>query len=53
MVNLTAVLKQLHKERTRLASQLMNIHNALAALNSGGTRKRRKWAKWKKAHKGQ
>jgi len=37
MVNLTTVLRQLEKERSRLASQLQNLNNALAALNAKGS----------------
>jgi len=33
MSNLTSVLNQLQKERTRLASQLKSLTNALSALN--------------------
>ncbi|PYX40234.1 MAG: hypothetical protein DMG81_06930 [Acidobacteria bacterium] len=37
MVNLTAVLHQLEQERSRLASQLQNLNNALSALNAKGS----------------
>ncbi len=40
MVNLTSVLHQLEKERSRLASQLENLNNALAALNAKGSSRR-------------
>jgi hypothetical protein len=36
MSNLVSVLNQLEQERTRLASQLENLNNALAALNVNG-----------------
>jgi hypothetical protein len=42
MSSLTSVLNQLEHERTRLASQLENLTNALSALNGtskNGTRK--------------
>jgi hypothetical protein len=43
MANLTAVLNQLQRERTSLASQLERLNNAISALNGKGTgRKRRK-----------
>jgi hypothetical protein len=67
MANLTAVLRHLERERTRLTSQIDQIGNALAALKRGGTAKRRtlsaaararirsaqkaRWAKWREAHK--
>jgi len=36
MPNLTSVIDQLQQERTRLASQLENLNNALSALNGTG-----------------
>ena len=36
MTNLTAVLHQLEQERTRLASQLGNLNNAISALRGTG-----------------
>jgi hypothetical protein len=36
MTNLTSVLNQLEQERTRLASQLDSLNNALSALNGTG-----------------
>ena len=36
MANLISVLNQLEEERTRLASQLKNLTNALSALNGTG-----------------
>ena len=38
MTNLTAVLHQLEHERTRLASQLGNLNNAISVLSGTGTR---------------
>jgi hypothetical protein len=38
MTNLTSVLNQLEQERTRLASQLENLNNALSALNGAGNK---------------
>jgi uncharacterized phosphosugar-binding protein len=38
MTNLTSVLNQLQQERTRLASQLERLHNAISALNGTGNR---------------
>jgi hypothetical protein len=40
MSNLTSVLHQLQQERTRLASQLQSLNNALSALNVNGTFRR-------------
>ena len=37
MTNLTSALNQLEQERSRLASQLESINNALSALNVGGS----------------
>jgi uncharacterized Ntn-hydrolase superfamily protein len=42
MANLTSVLKQLEQERTRLASQLEKLTNALSALNVKGSSRRGK-----------
>jgi hypothetical protein len=42
MANLTSVLNQLEQERTRLASQLASLNNALAALNVNGAPRRGK-----------
>ena len=36
MTNLTSVLNQLEQERTRLASQLESLNNAITALNGTG-----------------
>jgi hypothetical protein len=36
MANLTTVLRQLEQERTRLASQLESLTNAITALNGTG-----------------
>jgi len=36
MANLTSVLYQLEQERTRLASELARLNNALSALNGTG-----------------
>jgi hypothetical protein len=41
MANLTPVLNQLERERTRLASQLERLNNALSALNVKGSFRRR------------
>ena len=41
MAKLTSVLNQLEQERTRLASQLKSLNNALSALNGTGKRARR------------
>jgi len=38
MTNLTSVVNQLEQERTRLASQLESLNNALSALNGTGRR---------------
>jgi hypothetical protein len=38
MINLTALLRQLEHERTRLASQLENLNRAVSALNGTGSR---------------
>jgi hypothetical protein len=38
MTNLTALLQQLESERTRLASQLANLNNAISALRANSTR---------------
>jgi len=38
MTNLTSVINQLEQERTRLASQLQSLNNALSALNGTGKR---------------
>jgi hypothetical protein len=65
MANLLPVLKQLQRERVRLAAQLSHIDQALSALGADGsarkisTAARRRiaaaqklrWAKWRKAHK--
>jgi len=40
MSNLTSVLKHLEQERTRLASQLERLNNAISALNGKGTSRR-------------
>jgi hypothetical protein len=40
MANLTSVLNQLERERTRLASQLENLNNALSALSAKGVSRR-------------
>src|SRR5882672_8329006 len=40
MANLTSVLTQLEQERTRLASQLDRLNNALSALNVSGASRR-------------
>lgn len=37
MANLTSVLNQLERERTRLTSQLENLNRALSALNVKGS----------------
>jgi hypothetical protein len=63
MANLTAVLKNLQRERARLAAQLEHVTKAIAALGvrssrrlSRGARNRiadaqkARWAKWRKAH---
>jgi hypothetical protein len=67
MANLSSLLNQLERERSRLASHLDNISKALAALGGSSTRTRRqlsasaiariraaqkaRWAKWRKAKK--
>jgi|SRR5258705_6290783 len=38
MTNLTSVLNQLEQERTRLASQLESLNNAITALNGTGNK---------------
>jgi hypothetical protein len=38
MTNLTALLRQLEHERTRLVSQLENLNRAVSALNGTGNR---------------
>jgi len=40
MPNLTSLVSQLEQERTRLASQLKNLTNALSALNVNGSSRR-------------
>ncbi|PYX42729.1 MAG: hypothetical protein DMG83_19955 [Acidobacteria bacterium] len=40
MANITSVLKQLEQERTRLASHLARLNNALSALNAKGSSRR-------------
>lgn len=40
MANLTSVLNQLEQERTRLASQLERLNNALTALSVKGSARR-------------
>jgi len=39
MTNLTSVLNQLEQERSRLASQLESLNNALSALNGTGRKR--------------
>jgi hypothetical protein len=39
MTNLTSVLSQLEQERTRLASQLQSLNNAITALNGTGNKR--------------
>jgi hypothetical protein len=65
MANLLPVLKQLQRERARLAAQLLQVNQALGALGSAGkgrkisaAARRRiaaaqklRWAKWRKAQK--
>lgn len=67
MPNLTAVLRHLEQERSRLTAQLDWVGNALAALQGSSTRKKRRlsaaararirsaqkarWAKWRKTRK--
>ena len=65
MANLLPVLKQLQRERARLAAQLANIEQALSALGADGgarrispaarrriaTAQKLRWAKWRKAQK--
>ena len=40
MANLSSVLQQLEQERSRIASQLANLNNALSALNGNGSIRR-------------
>lgn len=64
MANLTAVLKNLQRERARLAAQLEHVTKAIAALGAPGSRRlspgarnriaaaqKARWAKWRKARK--
>jgi hypothetical protein len=65
MANLLPVLKQLQRERVRLAAQLSHIDQALSALGADGSARtispaarrriaaaqKLRWAKWRKAHK--
>jgi hypothetical protein len=39
MTNLTSVLNQLERERTRLTSQLESLNNALSALSGTGNKR--------------
>jgi len=66
MAHMTAVLRHLERERTRVTAQLDQVGNALAALKGSSTSKRHtlsaagrarvraaqkaRWAKWRKAH---
>src|SRR4029077_735966 len=40
MANLSSVLQQLEQERSRLASQLANLNNAISALKGSGSTRR-------------